>query len=179
MGFNRMEAEEQPEMGREKPTRQIATAVSQLKNNFSYRNMVSVFREEITEAREPGRSVLMQAAIFFGEAIRESRSPWYYWYTGSRLIAIQAWIVSFVVMLSIAVCVTGGLMEAMIYVLIGIALESIAVIAMPVVVLVELNYNWIPDKIYEVLVVPLLISGLAAFLINRFSVFVVLHSQRF
>ncbi len=175
-----MEIEAQSEKRREKLVKGVSTAVYELKNNFSYKNVASVFRELISEVREPDRSVLMQAAMLFGEAIKESRSPWYYWYTGSRLIAIQAWIVSFVIMSSIAVFLTDGLMGAMIYVLIGIALESIAVIAMPVVMLIDHNYDWlIPDKIYEVLVVPLLISGLAAFLINRFSVFIVLHSRRF
>jgi len=175
-----MEDEKKSEERREKTTRQVSSAIYELRNNFSYGNMASVFKDEISEVKRAERSKLKQVLLFFWEIVRASRNPWYYWYTGSRMVAIQAWIVSFIVMLVVAVSVTGGdIFKALIYVLIGVALESIALIAIPLAFLIDLKFSWIPDDWYPDLIVPVLISGLGAFVLNRLSVFIVLHSQRF
>jgi hypothetical protein len=108
--------------------------------------------------------------------IKESRSPWYYWYTGSRIVAIQAWIVSFLVMSLGAVVATGGVIQALIYVLIGIALESLALILVPILLLIDF-YIPFPDALYPFLIIPVFVSAFFAVIINRVSVFVIFHSR--
>ena len=173
-----MEADDQPGEEKEKRTRYLSSTISALKNNFSFKNMASVFRREVFEVRESKRSVIAQGLLFIFDIIGKSRNPWYYWYIGSRLVAVQAWIVSFMVIFLFAILMTGDIVKALIYVLIGIALENIAIITIPLVILIDYKFDFIPIDMYKALVVPVLMSGFGAFVLNRVSVFIVLHSQR-
>lgn len=172
-----MEDEKKSEERREKPTRQVSSAIYELRNNFSYGNMASVFKDEISEVKRAERSKLKQVLLFFWEIVRASRNPWYYWYTGRKVVALQAWIVSFILMFSIALFISGGVVNALIYVLVGVVLESIALVAIPIALLVDYKWSFIPDEVYYSLIFPLLISGFTALFINRLAVFIVTHTD--
>ena len=107
-------------------TETFNTVASRLRLNFSFSNVISVFSEQMQYAKGHRGTKLSKLLLTLWVMIKESRNPWYYWYTGSRIVAIQAWIVSFLVMSLCALVTTGGMMQALIYVLIGIALESLA-----------------------------------------------------
>ncbi len=150
--------------------------VALLKQNFSISNVSSVFREQMGSADLSKRRSGTRVFSVIWTMIRESRNPWYYWYTGSKAVAVQAWVVSFLIMFMTAVLLTGGLVRALIYVLVGVALESLALIVLPLVFLIDYYFPF-PDQLYPTLIYPILISALVALIFNRVAVFIVLHSR--
>ena len=152
------------------------SVASRLRKNFAFSNVISVFSEQMKYA-EGYRGARFSKLLFtLWVMIKESRNPWYYWYTGSKIVAIQAWIVSFLIMFLGALVATGGMISALIYVLIGVALESLALILLPVLLLVDYLIPF-PDWLYPLLIIPVLVSAFFAVIINRVSVFVIFHSR--
>ncbi|MBT5155947.1 MAG: hypothetical protein HOM44_17815 [Gammaproteobacteria bacterium] len=157
-------------------TETFNTVASRLRLNFSFSNVISVFSEQMQYAKGHRGTKLSKLLLTLWVMIKESRNPWYYWYTGSRIVAIQAWIVSFLVMSLCALVTTGGMMQALIYVLIGIALESLALVLVPILLLIDF-YIPFPDALYPYLIIPVFVSAFFAVIINRVSVFVIFHSR--
>jgi hypothetical protein len=152
------------------------SVASRLRRNFSFSNVISVFREQMKYAKGHRGTKLSKLLLTLWVMIKESKSPWYYWYTGSRIVAVQAWIVSFLVMCLGAVVVTGGAKTALIYILIGIALESVALVLLPILLLIDF-YMPIPDALYHFLLIPVFVSAFSAVIIQRVSMFVIFHSR--
>jgi hypothetical protein len=71
---------------------------------------------------------------------------------------------------------SGGLFITLIYILLGVALESIAIVII-LVVLIAYYYLPMPDQTYSKLLLPVLVSAFFAFVLNRVSVFIILHSR--
>ncbi len=150
--------------------------LSEAKANFSWANIVSIFKEEFAEG-DRSKSAFRRTLSLLWRIVKLSKNPWYYWYTGSKLVAVQAWVVSFFTMFSVAALASGGgFLITIIYILLGVALESIALVVI-VVALIADYYLPIPDQIYSMLLIPVFWAAFFAFIINRLSVFVVLHSK--
>jgi hypothetical protein len=120
-------------------------------------------------------SAFRRAFTLLWHVVKQSKNPWYYWYTGSKIVAIQAWLVSFCTMFAVAAFASsGGLFVTLIYILLGVALESIAIVIILVALIAD-HYLPIPDQSYSKLLLPVLVSAFFAFVLNRLSVFTILH----
>lgn len=155
---------------------EIRELFKQAKVNFSPTNVASVVKADLGEGSGT-RSVFRRFLTFVRHIVLQSKNPWYYWYTGSKFVAIQAWLVSFCIMFAVAALASGGgLWKTLLYIFLGLALESLAIVVFLIALIADYHFP-IPDWIYDDLILPVLISAVIAFVINRFSVFVVLHTR--
>jgi hypothetical protein len=170
-----------PEENRSENTESLSVSVPaaprKLWANFSYSNIRSVFKERLEEEKESVSSAKPRTASVLWRIISESKSPWYYWYKGNKMVAIQAWAVSFLIMFAFALLATGSFAKAIIYVLIGVALENMLLVLIPIIVVVDYWLPIIPDSLYSILITPILIAALSAFVLNRLAVYIVVHSK--
>ena len=150
--------------------------VREIRQNFSPSNIADVVRQDLVSS-DRQKSKIARFLVLLRHIARKSKNPWYYWYTGSKLIAVQAWIVSFLIMFTVVAISSGGsLVLTFFYVLVGVALESLAIVILVMVLLAD-YYILIPDVFYRYLIFPLLVSAFFAFVVNRSSVFIILHSR--
>lgn len=78
-------------------------------------------------------------------------------------------------MLGLAFLMAGGIFWALIYIVLGIALDSVAIVLMFLVFLIHLFFVNLPDLIYTEVLLPILISSAIALILNRGAVCIVIR----